>query len=62
MKKVTLVCVAPSGLCAAVAKFAPTSDYTVREIEGWKVLVNNELLNGHSELAGQTFKLLGFQL
>jgi len=62
MKKVTLVCVALCGLCAAVAKFAPTSDYTVREIEGWKVLVNNELLNGHSELAGQTLKLLGFQL
>jgi hypothetical protein len=62
MKKVALLCVALCGLCAAVAKYTPTSDYTVREIEGWKVLVNNELLNEHSELAGQTLKLLGFQL
>jgi len=62
MKKVALLCVALCGLCAAVAKYAPTSDYTVREIEGWRVFVNNELLNEHSELAGQTLKLLGFQL
>jgi len=50
-------------LMAAVvsAGFAPMSDYSVRQIEGWKVLVNKDLLM-HSELAHDTLRLLRVQL
>jgi hypothetical protein len=37
----------------------PTSDYTPRSIEGWRVLVNKRLLTKeHEELHAQTMKLL----
>lgn len=47
---------------AALPKYTPTSDYTAREIEGWKVLVNNQLLSEHSDLADNVLKLLKHQL
>ncbi len=46
----------------AAFAFPPTSDYAVREIEGWPIRVNKELLDGHPELAESTLKLLQEQL
>jgi hypothetical protein len=62
MKKVLPVLVVLSVLCVAANKYTPTADYTVRQIEGWRVLVNNELLEDHSELSEKVLKLLGNQL
>lgn len=62
MKKLTLICIVLSTLNVAPAKHAPTSDYTVKKIEGWKVLVNNELRQDHKTLARDTLKLLKYQL
>ena len=47
---------------ATSPKYTPTSDYSSREIEGWKVLVNNELLSEHAGLADDVLKLLKHQL
>ncbi|MHC4653970.1 MAG: DUF6259 domain-containing protein [Planctomycetota bacterium] len=47
---------------AALPKYTPTSDYSSRKIEGWKVLVNNELLSEHVQLADEVLKLLKQQL
>ena len=47
---------------AALPKYTPTSDYTAREIEGWKVLVNNQLLSEHARLADDVLELLKHQL
>ena len=62
MKKVVLICVVLSVFCAAWGKYTPTSGYTVQEIEGWKVLVNKELLSDHAELCEKVLKLLKHQL
>jgi hypothetical protein len=62
MKKAMLICVVLSIFAVASGKYSPTSDYTVRKIEGWKVLVNNELLSGHARLAQNVLKLLKHQL
>ena len=62
MKKVILIFVVLSIVCISLGKYTPTSDYTVQKIEGWKVLVNNELLSGHTDLAERVLKLLGHQL
>jgi hypothetical protein len=62
MKKITLICSVLLIFCLSSAKYTPTSDYTVRKIEGWKILINNELLTGHPQLAKDTLKLLRFQL
>ena len=62
MKKITLICCVLFASCLALGRYSPTSDYTVRKIEGWKILVNNELLSGHPQLAEDTLKLLKFQL
>jgi hypothetical protein len=51
----------PCGVTAA-GNYAPTSDYTVRHVEGWKVLVNNELSSGHADLAEDVLELLRYQL
>ena len=42
--------------------YEPTSNYTVRNIEGWKVLVNNKLLKEEKDLGKKTLKLLADQL
>jgi hypothetical protein len=47
---------------AVLPKYTPTSGYTAQEIEGWKVLVNNELLSEHAQLAEIVLKLLKHQL
>jgi len=62
MKKITLICSVLLIFCIASSKYTPTSDYTVRKIKGWKVLVNNELLTSYHQLAEYTLKLLKFQL
>jgi hypothetical protein len=62
MKKVVPVCVVLSVFCVASSKYTPTSDYTIQEIEGWKVLVNDELSSNHPDLAEKVLKLLGHQL
>jgi len=62
MKKVVLICAVLSIFCVASGRYTPTSDYTVQKIEGWKVLVNNELLSDHTRLAEDVLKLLKHQL
>lgn len=62
MKRIFIACLTLCSLCIAAAKYAPTSDYKVKKIEGFKVLVNKELLDDHPQLAKDTLKLLRFQL
>lgn len=40
----------------------PTSEYTVREIEGWKVRVHKDLLTGQKQLGDKALKLLQVKL
>jgi hypothetical protein len=40
----------------------PTEHYVVHQIEGWRVLVNRDLLAGEANLADRTLTLLRFQL
>ena len=61
MKKIAILSLL-SALCIASAKYTPTADYTKRQIEGWPVLINNELLAGHPDLCDRVLKLLTFQL
>lgn len=61
MKRIAIACLILSSLCMAARNYDPTSDYTVKKIEGFKVLVNKELL-GHPQLAEDTLRLLEFQL
>lgn len=44
------------------APFTPTDQYEARQIEGWTVLVNKQLLQGHPELADRALRLLQEQL
>ena len=44
-----------------VSRFAPTSAYREKQVEGWRVLVNTNLL-AETELWERTAKLLGTQL
>jgi len=62
MRKIALSIVLLSTAAVAAPKYSPTSDYTVKRIEGFKVLVNNELLDDHPQLAADTLRLLEFQL
>ena len=62
MKKILLICIALSAVCFASSEYTPTTGYTVKEIEGWRVLVNKELLSDHNDLAEDVLKLLSHQL
>lgn len=62
MRKVVLICNVFLAYSAAASEYTPTTGYAVRRIEGWKILVNKELLLDHAELAGQVLELLEFQL
>jgi len=62
MKKVVLFCIVLSVFCAASDQYTPTSGYTVRKIQGWKVLINKQLLSEHSRLSKDVLKLLKHQL
>ena len=48
--------------CGPAVPAEPTTNYTPREIEGWTVVVNNALLDGHKELGDAALKLLGVKL
>ncbi len=61
MKKAILICIVLLVRCSAASEYTPTEGYEVRKIEGWKVLVNKELLD-HPELTGKVLELLKFQL
>jgi hypothetical protein len=43
-------------------KYAPTSQYDAEQVEGWRVLVNQDFRRRDPELCRQTLKLLGHQL
>ena len=62
MNKTVLICAVLSVFCIASDKYAPTSDYSVQKIEGFKVFVNNELLSEHEKLAEDVLRLLKYQL
>ena len=62
MKRVILICLVLFSFCRASSQYTPTSGYTVKQIEGWKVLVNNELLTKDAELAQKVLELLKHQL
>ena len=62
MRKAMLICVVVSTFGYASTEYTPTTGYAVREIEGWRVLVNRELLSDHAQLAKDVLKLLEFQL
>jgi hypothetical protein len=42
--------------------FVPTTQYTEREVEGWKVRVNRDLLGAQSELGTRALRLLEVKL
>jgi hypothetical protein len=42
--------------------FEPTAHYAVRQVEGWKVLVNRGLLSRRAQLANETLSVLRHQL
>jgi len=62
MKRIALTYLTLCSFCMGAPKYDPTSDYAVKKIEGFKVLVNKELLDGHPQLAKDTLRLLEFQL
>lgn len=61
MKKILLICIALPVVCVASSEYTPTTGYIVREIEGWRVLVNKGLLSDHADLAEDVLKLLNDQ-
>ncbi len=62
MKRIALTYLTLCSFCMAAPKYDPTSGYAVKKIEGFKVLVNKELLDEHPQLAEDTLRLLEFQL
>jgi hypothetical protein len=61
-RKTVLICVLLFVFCAGSNQYTPTSDYSVKRIEGWKVLVNKELSSNHAHLEKRVLKLLKHQL
>ena len=57
-----LICSVLLIFCLASSKYTPTSDYTIQKVQGWKVLVNNELSSSYPQLTKDVLKLLKFQL
>jgi hypothetical protein len=47
---------------ASQPSFTPTSNYTRKEIRGWTVLVNNDLLSGQPKVADKVLELLDAKL
>ncbi len=62
MKKLIIasLCIIPA--LAIASQYTPTSEYMPREILGWQVLVNKELINDHPALAEKVTALLQNQL
>jgi len=61
MKRAVLICIAMLASFTGASDYTPTEGYDVRKIEGWKVLVNKELLD-YPELAENVLELLKVQL
>ncbi|MDP6445519.1 MAG: hypothetical protein QGG36_19455 [Pirellulaceae bacterium] len=53
---------APATAAEPASDFAPTSDYDVRDIEGWRVYVHKPLARDDSELGRRALLLLRLQL
>ena len=64
MRKVLLAWTIVGTLCrfASAGEFTPTSGYDRQMIEGWSVLVNKDLSEGHPKLARNTLRQLRVQL
>ena len=58
MRRLLLVCILGLFVSDASVKYTPTSGYDIRQIEGWDVLINKNLLSEHPQLADDTLKLL----
>jgi hypothetical protein len=52
----------PSSSASQIPEYEPNSNYTIRNIEGWSVYINNRLLDENKKLAAKTLTLLTFQL
>jgi hypothetical protein len=61
MKKVLLIALISLSFCHA-AQYSPTSAYTAKTIQGWNILVNNELLTKDADLSQKVLKQLDHQL
>ena len=61
MKKVLLIALISLSFCHA-AQYTPTSAYTAKTIQGWNILVNNELLTKDADLPQKVLKQLDHQL
>ncbi len=61
MKKVLLIGLVLLSFCHA-SEYTPTSGYTTKTIQGWKIFVNNDLLTKDVDLSGKVMKLLKHQL
>ena len=59
MKLTTLAFLGSLVLAAAAPAYEPTSNYTIKNVEGWKVYVNNGLLRGkHADVGPKALKKL----
>jgi hypothetical protein len=58
VKAIVPMCIIVLLMGSTAKEYPPTSDYRLRQIEGWKVLVNKTLLDDHPDLADETLKLL----
>lgn len=60
MKIVSIACFVSLMIAAAASAYEPTSHYTIRDIEGFKVYINNALLDkgAHAEVGAEALKLL----
>ncbi len=59
MKLTTLAFFASLVFAAAAPAYEPTSNYTIKNVEGWKVYVNNGLLKGkHADVGAKVLKKL----
>ncbi len=61
MKKVLLIGLVLLSFCHAF-EYTPTSGYTTKTIQGWKVLVNNDFLTKDADLSQKVLKQLEHQL
>lgn len=62
MKKLIIASLCIISVLALASQYTPTSEYMPREILGWQVLVNKELINDHPALAAKVTVLLQNQL
>ena len=61
MKKMTLIGLVLLSFCHAL-EYTPTSGYTAKTIQGWQILVNNELFTKDADLSQKVLTHLEHQL